>query len=417
MESDLNSRIDRYLNRELDPPAARALAHEALDDSNLFDELTAVALVQAALESPATTDRALAQAALDDEDLFETLIARGAVESSFEDPAFRSALPTSERSKRWPMVIAAAVAIAAGLVTFVILRPSPQPVRQAAPQARTTVAKPIPASAILLNSDLQPEKSHDAPIFRGADAASRAPKSDGTIVSIQDGVATVNLGSLDGLSKGTELSVVRDRQKGQIVVTTVFRDRARGKVVAGGAIQVGDAVSVPSSAHIGAILQQVDALAAGGNLKAARDLAQKTLANGAPGETRALLERLAALDYQSGAPEAARERYEVAVNNFAQPPAASVTEQASALASYGALSLLGGDRDRADDLLQKALAKAADPGLRSQILNNLGTLAEARGNPDQAAAYYNQALTQTTSKSDRAVVAANLARVHSATRP
>ncbi|HTC87811.1 MAG TPA: hypothetical protein VK686_05900, partial [Bryobacteraceae bacterium] len=86
MESDLDRRIDRYVNRELHPAAARALAHEALDDSNLFDELTAVALVQAALESPATTDRALAQAALDDESLFDTLVARGAVEAAARIP-------------------------------------------------------------------------------------------------------------------------------------------------------------------------------------------------------------------------------------------------------------------------------------------------------------------------------------------
>ena len=51
-------RIERYMNRELHPAAARAMAHEALDDSDLFEELTAVALVRAALESPATTDRA-----------------------------------------------------------------------------------------------------------------------------------------------------------------------------------------------------------------------------------------------------------------------------------------------------------------------------------------------------------------------
>ena len=80
-------RIERYMNRELHPAAARAMAHEALDDSDLFEELTAVALVQAALESPATTDRSLAQSALDDEDLFDTLVARGAAEAAMRTPA------------------------------------------------------------------------------------------------------------------------------------------------------------------------------------------------------------------------------------------------------------------------------------------------------------------------------------------
>jgi len=361
MEPDLNSRIDRYMDRELDPAAARALAHEALDDCDLFEELTAVALVEAALKSPATTDRALAQAAIDDEHLFDTLVARGAVDAAVRAP---------RRRKYWPMAVAGAAA-AAGLLAFFILRPSSPPVQAPAQQTQVTISKPAVAPTILLTRDLQPARSHGRPIFRGAEKASRAPKSEGAIVSMEGGIATVNLGSLDGLAKGTELSVIRDKQVGRILVTTVFRDRARGKIVDGAGIQPNDSVRVPSSAHLSAILQQVDALAANGDLKAARDIARNALAGGTPGETRPLLERLAALDYQAGAIDAARERYEVVVNNFDQPPAAPASEQAMTLASYGTLCLLAGDAQRADDLLRKALVKAADPALRSQILNNL----------------------------------------------
>jgi hypothetical protein len=371
MELDLNSRIDRYMDRELHPAAARALAQEALDDSDLFDELTAVALVEAALKSPATTDRALAQAALDDEHLFDTLVARGAVDAAVQSP---------RRRKHWPMAVAGAVA-AAGLLAFFILRPSSQPVQAPAQQTQVTISKPAVAPTILLTRDLQPARSHDRAIFRGAEPASRAPKSEGAIVSMEDGIATVNLGSLDGLAKGAELSVIRDKPVGRIVVTTVFRDRARGKIVDGVGIQSNDPVRVPTSAHLAAILQQVDALAANGDLKAARDLAQKSLAGGTPGETRPLLERLAALDYQAGATDAARERYEVVVNNFDQPPAAGPSEQAMTLASYGTLCLLAGDAQRANDLLQKALVKAVDPALRSQILHNLGAATSASQHP------------------------------------
>jgi hypothetical protein len=402
MEPDLERRIDRYVNRELHPAAARALAHEALDDSNLFDELTAVALVQAALESPATTDRALAQAALDDETLFDTLVARGAVEAAARAPRRR-------RDLTW--AIAGLAAIAAGLLTFVLLRPSSHPVQQLAQQARTVVTQPIAASEILLTRDLQPALAHDALIFRGTAGASRAPKSEGEIVSIEGRVASVNLGSIDGLEKGTQL------QGGRLVVTTVFRDHARGTISADAAMRAGDPVRVPSSAHLGAILQQVDALAAGGNLQAARDLARSALGGGTPGETRPLLERLAAIEYQTGAPDAARERYEVAVNNFAQPPAASSTEQASTFASYGALCLLSGDLDRTNDLLRKALAQSPAAALKAQILNNLGAMAEARADPGSATVYYKQALAQTTSKSERAVIEANLARVSNAKLP
>jgi hypothetical protein len=408
MEPDLDRRIDRYVNRELHPAAARALAHEALDDSNLFDELTAVALVQAALESPATTDRALAQAALDDETLFDTLVARGAVEAAARAPRKRPGF-------KW--AIAGLAAVAAGLLTFVLLRPSSHPVHQPAQQARGIVAKRIAASAILLTSDLQPAPSHDALVFRGTNGGSRAPKSDGVIVSIEDGIASVNLGSIDGLEQGTELPLPGNPPGGRIVVTTVFRDHARGTISADAAMRAGDPVRVPSSAHLGSILQQVDALAAGGNLKAARDVAQAALAGGTPGETRPLLERLAAIEYQTGAPDAARERYEVAVNNFAQPPAARSTEQGSTLASYGALCLLSGDVDQAADLLRKALAQSPSAFLKAEILNNLGAVAEAQADPDKAAGYYKQALAQTTSKSERAVIEANLARVNSSKRP
>jgi hypothetical protein len=363
MPMDLD-RIERYMNRELHPAAARAMAHEALDDSDLFEELTAVALVQAALESPATTDRGLAQSALDDEDLFDTLVARGAAEAAIGNPR--------RRKNYWPFAVAGAAA-AAGLLAFLVLQPHTQPVQQPLQREAVAIAKPSVAPTILLTADLQPTRSRNAPVFRGIDKASRSPKSDGAIVSIEDGVATINLGSLDGVAKGTELPVVRDRQIGRIAITTVFRDHARGKIVDGDAVRANDQVHVPNPKHLSAIQQQVDALAANGDLKTARDVARKALAAGSPGETRHLLERLAALDYQAGAPDAAREHYEVAVNIFDQPPAATANEKAMTLASYGALSLLAGDRERGNELLQKALAHATDATLRSQILHNLAT--------------------------------------------
>jgi hypothetical protein len=390
---DLDGRIDRFMNRKLHPAAARALAYEALDDANLFEELTAVALVQAALESPATTDRALAQSALDDPDLFDTLVARGAVEAAIRVP---------HRRGHRTMVIAGVAAVAAVLLTFLVLRPSVHPPAQ---PARAIVKKPAVRPTILLTGVLEPARSPGAPIFRGSRAASRPPKSGGMVVSIEDGVATVNLGSIDGLAKGTELSA------GRILITTVFRDHARGEIATGEEIHTADPVRVPNRAHLGAILQQVEALAANGDLKAARTVARDAIAAGSSGETRPLLERLAALDYQAGAADAARKHYEVAANNFDQPPAASSSEQATTLASYGALLLLSGDRERAAELLQKALTQVPGPALRSQILNNLGAVAELRGDQAKAADYYNQALTQNTSQADRTVEAANLARV------
>ena len=163
---DLDGRIDRFMNRKLHPAAERALAHEALDDADLFEELTAVALVQAALESPATTDRALAQSALDDQDLFDTLVARGAVEAAVRVP-----------NRRWhrTMVVAGVAAVAAGLLTFLVLRPLASvatPLRK-----RALVTKP-PCLRQFSSRAISSRRFRHS-VFRGADTASRPPKSDG----------------------------------------------------------------------------------------------------------------------------------------------------------------------------------------------------------------------------------------------
>lgn len=424
---DRNNRIDRYANRELHPATARALAHEALDDFDLFEEMTAIGLARAALDSPATTDRALAQAALDDQDLFETLVARGAIESTLTQAAVHAVPREGPRRKSWgiPVLGVGAAAIAAGLLTFFFLPRSPKPIEQPAIQGRRT--HPVTGTVmpgIWLTRDLQPAAQGNAPIFRGAESTSRTPKPDGAIVALNDGGVSVNLGSIDGLTKGAELPVFRgagrDKQIARIAISTVFRESARARIVDGGSVQAGDTVRVPNSAHLDAILLRVDALASNGDLKGARILAQKTISGGTPGETRRLLERLASLDYQAGAPDAAREHYEVAVTNFDQPPAAGPAERATTLASLGALSVFRDDRERTEEILQRALTHATDLGLRSEILNNLGALAELRADRVKAVDYYHQALSLKTSevtKSQRAIVEANLSRVNNTKKP
>jgi hypothetical protein len=361
MEPELKSRIDRYANHELQPAAARALAQAALDDSELFEELTAVALAEAALESPATTDRALAQAALDNEDLFDALVASGAVEAGLPSQGREQYRP---RRSRFVLAAGVATAAAAAVLAFFVLRPA-APAPAISNRTPASVARPGPP--ILLTADLQPASSPSAPIFRGGDeTASRAPKSEGKVVAIEDGVATVNLGSVDGITKGQQVA--------GITITTVFRDRARGTLVPGSALQANDVVRVPTAVHLGALLEQINAQAASGNLTSAREMARTSIGAGSPGETRPLLERLAALDYQAGAADAARQHYEVAVDNFDQPPAASPAERAATLASYGTLSLMHGDQQLAGDLLRQALAQQPTPADRAVIEANLARL-------------------------------------------
>lgn len=364
MKNDVQ--FDRYLKGELDPPSTRSLA----------------------------------QAALDNEDLFDALVAHGAIETALEDPSFRLPAPAARRSNRWIIAIAGALAAAAGLLMFFLLRP-------AVPLSHAPSAVVAKAPAILLTAELRLPVSAKSPIFRGDEAASRTPKSEGKIVSIEDGVATVDLGSLDGMQKGQQIGGIR--------ITTAFRDRSRGTLL-DPSLRVNHAVAVPGEIHLSAVVEEVNALAASGRVTAARDLARNSLSAGSPGLSRTLLERLAALDYLAGAPDAAREHYEVAVNNFDQPPAASPGERASTLASYSALLLMSGEAARAGDLLQKSLPLATDPALRGEILGNLGAVAEIRLDPVKASGYYRQALA-TAADSDRPTIQSAVARLNKYQHP
>jgi len=345
-------------------------------------------------ELPPAVARDLAQQALEDSDLFDLLVARGAVLASLDAPAVRAALSTPSRRKQWTVALCAVAA--AWLLVIVVWRTVvSRQIQQPSLQARAIVPKPailpsLDASngrPILLASELIPAKAANAPVFRSDGAPSRMPQARGKITAIEDGEATINLGSLDGIAKGSEL--------GPVLITTVFRDHARGKVKDGIILHVNDPVAIPLSLHLTAVLNQMNALAASGDLNQARALGRNALAAGSSGETRALLERLAALDYQAGAVDAAREHYEAAANNFYATPAAGPTEQAATLNSLGALYLLRGDpQSAAKPLNQAAMQTAVDPNLRAQVFNNLGVLSEMNGDFPKARDYYSRAHAQ-----------------------
>jgi len=118
--------------------------------------------------------------------------------------------------------------------------------------------------------------------FRSSESESRSPQSSGLILSSEGGLATIDLGSLDGLMKGSELEVFRDdhatKPVGRLVMTTVFRQRARGRVSAGQQIKVRYQVRVPAAVYLGALLQRTDALSGQGDSAAARTVAEKAVA-------------------------------------------------------------------------------------------------------------------------------------------
>jgi tetratricopeptide (TPR) repeat protein len=426
MEPDLEQRIDLYVRGELSPVEARELAQEALRRPDLFEELNAAALAKAAIESESNSgileryfsgqlspseERGLAREALNNEQLFDALAAHGAVEEGLKDPAFRGALSKTgrpvqairPRSKIRVFAIAGSIAAAVALFTLKWDRPpglsnpcSPTAQEGCPTIAQSTLKPTLDTAAnagqpILLASQLRPA-SGDAPIFRGSAPESRPPLPQGAILTIEEKIPTVNLGSIDGLVKGSELRVLRDGQPiGRISVTTVFRDRARGRIIEGQTIRAGDQVRTDDSVYLSAVLQQVDALAARGDLKKAIEVAQKVAQLGT---NRQLLERLAALEYQAGALDAALQHYE-----------AAVPQETDALNSLASLYLLRGDYQHAEALL----AGKSD----GESLNNLGVSAELRGDSQKAAQYYGQALRAFNGPSveSRKLVEKNLTRV------
>ena len=232
----MTDRIDRYVRGELSPEEARALAQESLDSPALFDELTDAALAKAALD-PATVRR--------------TRVIR---------------------MRRRTAVVSGGVAAAAAFLLISlphrpsIREPNVRPVLELSSNARQPV---------LLASGLHQES---APVFRGGEPESRAPQAAGVIVSIEDGNGNIDLGSVDGLAKGSELQVFRGSDTvGRLQVTAVFRDRARAGAMEGQQLRPKDEVRVAAADHLNALLQQVDAAYNRGDPDTAIKLAEQAV--------------------------------------------------------------------------------------------------------------------------------------------
>jgi hypothetical protein len=321
----LEDRIDRFARGELSPVEARELAQASLDSPELFADLT---------------DSALAKAAL-----------------------YSGTLP-KDKIVRFPrkwIIIGVAAAVAA--MVFV----SPTLVRTR--QVGNSVVKPVLAltardQPVLLANGLEPTP---AGVFRGAEGDSRAAQTAGSIVSIEDGFATIDLGSLDGLIKGSVLQVFRDDRSSEVIgrveVTTVFRERARGRV--DGQVRAKDRVRVDDASHLDALLEQVAALYNRGDGNAAYRMAEQA-------------------------------------SRWVETSSVAAARQAVWWNQLGVLRMLRGDYPHAEEPLSRAAATAY-----AQAVNNLGVLAELRGDRRAAESRYADAVQALAGPAAEA----NLARV------
>jgi hypothetical protein len=370
--TDSTGPLDRYVSRELTAAEGRELAQESLDDRELFEDLTASALAAAALAAP---------------------------------PAKVVRFPRKIR-----FIAAGAIAAAAAVVVLLYsMRPPQQhPLPQTAQLKPSLTMSASPGQPVLLASGLQvaPSGRENAPIFRSPTPDSRSPRSAGSIVSIDDGLATLNLGSLDGLEKGSQVEVFRNEKSvGHLAMTAVFRERARAQILSGARIQMNDQVLVPAVAYLDALLQQVEALAGRGDAAAARTTAEKAAAWAETGNVPpAELERLASLEYQLGSVQAAEKHYQ----------AAGSQASLAALNNLAVLRLLRGDYDGAEAPLNRVVSTSpkTDPEYARSV-NNLGVLAELRGDARKAQQHYADALGALAGASspERQALEANLARI------
>jgi len=397
----IDDQLDRYVRGELTAEEARALAQKSLDDPALFEDLTYSAVAKAAASTQTAWDH-FAQAG------------SGAKVVRF---------PRKAR------VLAAGAAAAAAIILVLLLN-RPHKTVPAFPVTPALASSAKPGQPILLATDLEPGpvRPNEAPVFRSPEQDGRSPQATGSIVSIEDGIATINLGSVDGLAKGSELQVFRDQRTlesaSRLVVTEVFRERARGRILGAQAIAVNDRVRPPAATSLSALLQRADALSGQGDSNAARTMMEKAAewaqsARVPPGERRGVWERLATLEYQAGSLQAAAEHYRLAADNGNAPPPASAGEQTAALNNLAVLYMLQGEYGGAEAALSQTVSKSLKTdSVYGRNLNNLGVLAELRGDRRKAEAFYTDALRAfagipDSSEQDRRIAQANLARLRS----
>jgi hypothetical protein len=353
-------------------------------------------------------ERRLAQDALGDPDLFEALTAAALTRTALE--------PELKRRSRRSAAVVAALAAAAALVLAVAYsrssnRPSPpQPV-----SPPFAAAPPVTWQPVLLGVrlDVVPGQT-----FRADVAHSREPRPTGAVVSVRDGSADVDIGSLDGLTQGSTPALVRDGHPlGRLTITTVFRERARGRVDRGAVVQPGDRVDVEPAVHVGAILDRVAAKKAGGDFRGARDLARLAVSRSqneavpADIRRRSLFE-LAALERQAGDLEQAARLLQQDVDAFDQAPAAAGAERGEVLNELGVVQIDRRDLVAAERALGSAQALATG-ATRARVANNLGAVTALKGDRAAAERFYrladSLAATDPALVVDRQAIAKNLA--------
>jgi len=353
MSKSDDRRLDAYLEGKLSPQEQRALAQAALDDPELFDQLASAAMVDATTKS---------------------------------DTAAVVGRRSSKVRLGWMLTgAAAAAAIIVAVVSIDRQGSTPAPTTASVPSSSATQPTTPSATAatqpVLLTARLGDLARQPSSEFRSAADTSRAPKSSGVVVGVEDGEVTIDLGSLDGLAKGSDVQVVRPgaTTPSRLTIATVFRERSRGRVASASAVQIGDRIEVPSNLQLSALLEHALSRIAAGDADAARTMARQAVT----------------ISTNVSGPEGANAMNElsaVLINDRDYAAAATLLRRAQMNATgltavrvannLGALAALQGDRAAAESMYRSALTVAGtvpeSESARRSIENNLQGLGSVR---------------------------------------
>ena len=165
---------------------------------------------------------------------------------------------------------------------------------------------------------------------------------------VEDGQATINLGSVDGLAKGSEVEVYRDNTlkhpAGTLRVGTLFREQARADVGPKD-LKVKYVVQVTDGDHLQALIQQATASEARGDLTEARRAAASAnkWANNATVTTSqkaSAAELLARLDFTAKDLAGAEMHYRAALDFLSADQHVSQNDLAEVQNDLAALAML-----------------------------------------------------------------------------
>ncbi len=416
--------LDRYLRGELSVDEQRALLRQSLEDEDLFEFLATLGTVTEALQvSPlALSSQRASGMAL--------------------PPAAATATVVPPVRRLQPMIwIGPAFAAAVALMLAVVMQwRATAPAEPAGPlviASGSTRPQPVPpAPRIPLDADAAPGflamrlelpvavKGNARPVFRASGEGRTLAQTTGTIGEVEGAEARVDLGTIDGLDKGTILIVEADPASAlpESHATVISVRRETATLAIAGEVRTGQRVRVTPTISLLALSDQIRSGAVTGDSALVERAAQEAARLASSSEADAAVRRtvhvqLAALArrFKDGA---AAERYlREAARLTARAPAATPTERAEILSALG--TVVAGRRglDEADHLLRLA-HRVAPRGsvIEADILNNRGfvkALRDSGSDRTDAETLYKEALALLPPREQRrrSIVEKNLSLV------